>query len=148
MTAYEVPDHHEITRYCPEYRVHHGSSIDEDAIRYQAFVPRPRDNNRLSVSWLETFSGCPMIALHCIRSFFGKVFGLEEDGRFVVLNVRDVKEVIRAARNIPLVVSDPTPEDPSHVQVAGFEIDKVQVATDLATLANEYGRLAPGKTAP
>ena len=131
MTEYEIPDHHQITRYCTPDRVNHGSSINEDEIRYQAFVPRARDKNRLSMNWLAAFSECPMVALHCIRCFFGKVFELKGDGRFVVLDVQDIKDVIRATRNAPSVVSNPTAKDPSHVRVTGFDLYEMQVATDL-----------------
>ena len=98
------------------------------------------------MDWLEVFSAYPIVALHCIRSFYGKVFTLEPNGRFVVLNVQHVKDVIRAAGNCPTVVSAPTAEDPSHTLAGRVEPDPMQVATDLVTkltaLSNEHGTLA------
>ena len=115
-------------------------------ILFEAFLPRRRDKGQLSMNWLEVFSTTQWVALHCIRCFYGKVFTLEHNGRFVVLNVQQVKDVIMAAGNVPTVVSAPTAEDPSHTLVGRVEHDPMQVATDLVTelaaLANERGTLA------
>ena len=94
------------------------------------------------MNWLEVFSGCQMVALHCIRCFYGKTFTLRANGRFVVLKTQHVKDVISALGHVPEVFSTPTAEDPSHILVTGFDPDPMQVATDLTTLANEHGTLA------
>ena len=146
MNAHQIPNDHRVARYCTPDRVRRGASVNDDVIRYGAFMPRQKDQGRLSSDWLEVFGRSQIVALHCIRCFFGKTFGLKGDGRFVVLGIEEVKEVIRATGNSPAVVSDPTPENPSHALLTGFELEAMQVAIDLATLANEHGWIAPGRT--
>lgn len=144
MTPHNVPDEHRIARYCTPSNVSRGSSLSNDTVHFEAFIPKSLDQNRLSMNWLETFSSNQMIALHCIRCFYGKAFDLRRNGRFVVLETQDVKGVISAMGQTPAVFSDPTEENPSHILVLvdGSDPDLMQVAMDLAALANNQGMLA------
>lgn len=128
MTA--LPDTDHVSRYCKP------SAVDEDGLpTEQAFSLRPGEDH-LSVNWLEYF-GKPSLemAVDGIRQVFReKGYQVAKRGRFAVLNVRAAKEA--GARGNRLLAIDrlPTPEDPSHAGISGYENSNLTVRLALAQL--------------
>lgn len=104
----------------------------------------------LSVNWLECFDTQDLAqAIDCVRQVFRKKgFRISSSGKFVSLQVRNVKDVVSSHSHIPAqIIHKPGKNDPSYCRVLGYtghsSKDKL-IALKIARLAHA-GDMYPGR---
>lgn len=101
-----------------------------------AFRPREGEDY-LSVNWLEFFETPNLsTAVQMVRTVFdSKGYRTRPNGRFVALNVRDIKSVARASGESSLDVEHvPLADDESHAGIIGYTVDDFEIAVEIRAL--------------
>lgn len=128
----EIDGKYHISRYCKP------SSIDPDGQPYaSAFELREDRDEYLSVNWLEYFETHEMgQAIDCVRqAFLSKGFSIKTNGRFALLRVGEVVELISGlSSNSSRIKYLPVKDDPSHCGVFGYTALDEEIALEIARL--------------
>ena len=133
-----LPDRDHVSRYCKP------SAVDERGLPMaNAFAIRSGESY-LSVNWLEYFGvrgGSRVIsereaAVSRVREMLRrKGFRLRPNGRFALLNVGEVKTVIRRVFGRSLHVTHlPLPDDPSHAGILRCTEEDRMVASEIGAM--------------
>ena len=128
LTGEHLDDHDHVPRYCKP------STVGRDGLPMAAaFRPR-RDEDYLSVNWLEYFGAQDArAAVNLVRETFRrKGYGVRKNGRFAVLNIGAAKSSVRGSLDRLLRVEYmPLDDDPSHSGIVGFTTDDLDIAVEL-----------------
>ena len=127
MTGDSLPDADHVSRYCSPGR------IDDGLPSAAAFELRPQDQY-LSVNWLEYWGLSDLgVALDRVREEFD--LRVNENGRFAVLNVSEVKTAVdKVTQRRSSITHQPTANMESHAGVFGFLANDFEVAAELAEI--------------
>jgi hypothetical protein len=102
-----------------------------------AFIPRPTDNDGISVDWVDFFSGSRHHTLACVRSI--TKLQAKDTHRMALLQVRDLKRAASPIANLD-VIQAPAEDLPPHFNAAhsvirqAADLNNVLVREKLAAL--------------
>jgi hypothetical protein len=133
MSGRHLSDNDHVSRYCSPL------TIGKDGLpKVGAFQPRANEDY-LSVNWLEYFGSLSTTdAVRRIQEMFvSKGYTLKENGRFAVLNVKDVRNIGREdGRDLLRLEHFPLENDQSHAGIFGYSTDDFMIALDLRALVS------------
>ena len=125
MQYARIDETHHISRYCKP------SSIDKEKQLPLASAFKLREGEEyLSVNWLEYFEAEDLNqAIDFVRQAFrDKNYSVKHNGRFALLRVKEVKNMILGLRYLP------SKNDPSHSGIFGYTASDRLIALKIAEL--------------
>ena len=129
-----IPDDNSVARFCSAATV-----LDSTGhVTGAAFFPRPQDEGRISVEWVECVSAPPLtVQLDAIRASLSKrVVGYRASGKIALLRTGDVRNVVHENQRLD-VVHRPTHSSRCHAGIIGLDgLLVLPLAEMLSDLAN------------
>ena len=133
MSSLEIGEDHHVARYCKP------SAIGDDGLPLATAFELRDGEDHLSVNWLEFFKTTDLFqAIDFVRQAFRKKkFRVSSNGKFIMLQVSSVKEVILRNSDLPAkIIHLPEQNDPSHSGVFGYTASDELISTEIAELAH------------
>lgn len=126
-----LPDDHHVMRYVPWTRLRRDGEDNVLGFLPQAF--QRRDEEALSVNWLEWFEGERAAQITASVMMFRRSIDVGTKSAFGVGNVGKIKDVCRGCGANVRIVYEPTDDNPAHAGVRRLPRDDLPLLEALAT---------------
>ncbi len=134
MNGDEIPDPHHVMRFVPKKHL----IKDEDGnltggILPQAFQLKPKDEGRLSVTWLEYFAGAHTEQCTAAIKALRASLRIKPSDGFAVGQIADIKARCHSRRHQIRVVHSPVVGNKAHAEVLQLPENEAVLLEELAT---------------
>ena len=134
MNGDELPDPHHLMRFVPKkYLITDGEGNLTGGIRPEAFQLKPKDEGRLSVTWLEYFAGAlTEQRTAAVKALRASLTVKPKDG-FAVGQIAGIKARCRSRRYLIRAVHAPVASNNAHAEVLHLPENEIILLEELAT---------------
>ena len=134
MNGDEIPDPHHVMRFVPKkYLIPDEEGNPTGGIRPEAFQLKPKDEGRLSVTWLEYFAGDhPVQRVAAVKATRASLTVKPRDG-FAVGQVGQIKARCASRRHNIRVAHTPVDGNKAHAEVLQLPENETILLEELAT---------------
>lgn len=131
-----VPDDENVIRYIRRKHLRRNFDTEEiEGVLSDAFEPRPQDDGKLSVTWIEHFGGRKKSSLNKAIVAFRKSFGTVDEPIFAISDVNTARAVSAQAGRSIRVLHAKSGKNSGHAVISKFKQTDHEVFQALATLA-------------
>ena len=134
MNGDEIPDHHHAMRFVPKkHLIKDGEGNLTGGIRPEAFQLKPKDEGRLSVTWLEYFAGAHTEQCKAAVKALRASLAIKPNDGFAVGQIADIKARCHSRRHQIRVVHAPVDSNKAHAELLQLPESETILLEELAT---------------